>query len=152
MRTKKFNSKSVVALACIAIAVVWMYLGITKYGLWDPKEGPLSGFFPTIIGGVLLISSALYFIRSFSMEGAKYEKGAIQLAIGMLVIFGASYLIGFLPTLLLFYIFWLRVMEKMPVRTIIIATVVMTAIVYGTFSMWLRVPFHEGLLLEMILG
>lgn len=152
MRTKKFNSKSVVALACIAIAVVWMYLGITKYGLWDPKEGPLSGFFPTIIGGVLLISSALYFIRSFSMEGAKYEKGAIQLAIGMLVIFGASYLIGFLPTLLLFYIFWLRVMEKMPVRTIIIATVVMTAIVYGTFSMWLRVPFPEGLLLEMILG
>ena len=152
MSTKKFNSKSVVALACIAIAVVWMYLGITQYGLWDPKEGPLSGFFPTIIGGVLLISSAIYFIRSFSMEGAKYEKGAIQLAIGMLVIFGASYLIGFLPTLLLFYIFWLRVMEKMPVRTIIIATVVMTAIVYGTFSMWLRVPFPEGLLLEMILG
>ena len=152
MSTKKFNSKSVVALACIAIAVVWMYLGITQYGLWDPKEGPLSGFFPTIIGGVLLISSAIYFIQSFSMEGAKYEKGAIQLAIGMLVIFGASYLIGFLPTLLLFYIFWLRVMEKMPVRTIIIATVVMTAIVYGTFSMWLRVPFPEGLLLEMILG
>ena len=79
MSTKKFNSKSVIALACIAIAVVWMYLGITKYGLWDPKEGPLSGFFPTINGGVLLISSALYFIRSFSMEGAKYEKGAIQL-------------------------------------------------------------------------
>ena len=152
MSTKKFNSKSVVALACIAIAVVWMYLGITKYGLWDPKEGPLSGFFPTIIGGVLLISSALYFIRSFSMEGAKYEKGAIQLAIGMLVIFGVSYLIGFLPTLLLFYIFWLRMMEKMSVRTSIIATVVMTAIVYGTFSMWLKVPFPEGLLLEMILG
>ena len=86
------------------------------------------------------------------MEWNGYEKGAIQLAIGMLVIFGASYLIGFLPTLLLFYIFWLRVMEKMPVRTIIIATVVMTAIVYGTFSMWLRVPFPEGLLLEMILG
>ena len=152
MSTKKFNSKSVVALACIAIAVVWMYLGITKYGLWDPKEGPLSGFFPTIIGGVLLISSALYFIRSFSMEGAKYEKGAIQLAIGMLVIFGVSYLIGFMPTLLLFYIFLLRMMEKMSVRTIIIATVVMTAIVYGTFSMWLNVPFPEGLLLEMILG
>lgn len=152
MSTKKFNSKSVVALACIAIAVVWMYLGITKYGLWDSKEGPLSGFFPTIIGGVLLISSVLYFIRSFSMEGAKYEKGAIQLAIGMLVIFGVSYLIGFLPTLLLFYIFWLRMMEKMSVRTIIIATVVMTAIVYGTFSMWLKVPFPEGLLLEMILG
>ena len=152
MSTKKFNSKSVVALACIAIAVVWMYLGITKYGLWDPKEGPLSGFFPTIIGGVLLITSVLYFIRSFSMEGAKYEKGAIQLAIGMLVIFGVSYLIGFLPTLLLFYIFWLRMMEKMSVRTIIIATVVMTAIVYGTFSMWLKVPFPEGLLLEMILG
>ena len=151
MSTKKFNSKSVVALACIAIAVVWMYLGITKYGLWDPKEGPLSGFFPTIIGGVLLISSVLYFIRSFSMEGAKYEKGAIQLAIGMLVIFGVSYLIGFLPTLLLFYIFWLRMMEKMSVRTIIIATVVMTAIVYGTFSMWLKVPFPEGLLLVMSL-
>ena len=152
MNTKKFNSKSVIALACIVISIVWMYLGITKYGLWDRKEGPLSGFFPTMIGGVLLVSSAVYFIRSFSMEGAKYEKSAFQLILAMLVIFGATYLIGFLPTLLIFYIFWLRVMEKMPVRTIVISTLVVFAIVYGTFSMWLRVPFPKGLLFEMLLG
>lgn len=152
MSSKKFNSKSVFALACIAVSLVWMYLGITKYGLWDAKEGPMSGFFPTIIGGVLLAASVLYLARSFSMEGAKYEKSAFQLMLAMLVIFAASYLIGFLPTLLLFYVFWLRVMEKMPVRTIVIATVVMTVIVYGTFSLWLKVPFPEGLLFEMILG
>ena len=70
----------------------------------------------------------------------------------MLAILGVSYVIGFLPTLLVFYIFWLRVMEKMSWRSIVIATIVMTVIVYGTFSLWLRVPFPKGLLLEMIFG
>ncbi|WP_300561620.1 tripartite tricarboxylate transporter TctB family protein [uncultured Oscillibacter sp.] len=152
MSNKRFNSKSVIALAFILIAVVWVYLGVTQYGLWDQKEGPMSGFFPSIVGGVLLVASLIYFFRSFSLKSAKMEKSAIQLIIGMLAILGVSYVIGFLPTLLVFYIFWLRVMEKMSWRSIVIATIVMTVIVYGTFSLWLRVPFPKGLLLEMIFG
>lgn len=111
---KKFNSKSLIALIFIIISVVWMYLGITEYGLWDPKNGPMSGFFPTIVGGVLLLSSIVYFIKSFSMAPAKYDRPAIYLMIALVAIFFVSMLIGFLPTLLIFYIFWLRVMEKMP--------------------------------------
>jgi hypothetical protein len=149
---KRFNSKSVIALAFILIAVVWVYLGVTKYGLWDQKEGPMSGFFPAIVGGVLLVASLIYFFRSFSLESAKIEKNAIQLIIGMLAILGVSYIIGFLPALLVFYIFWLRVMEKMPWRSIAVAAAVMIVIVYGTFSLWLRVPFPKGLLFESIFG
>lgn len=152
MSSKKLNSKSVIALAFIVIAVVWVYLGVTRYGLWDPKEGPMSGFFPTIVGGILLAASLVYFFRSFSMEGAKIEKGAVQLIVGMLAILGASYVVGFLPALLIFYIFWLRAMEKMSWRSIAVATVMMTVIVYGTFSLWLRVPFPKGLLFELIFG
>lgn len=152
MSNKRFNSKSVIALAFILIAVVWVYLGVTKYGLWDQKEGPMSGFFPAIVGGVLLVASLIYFFRSFSLESAKIEKSAIQLIIGMLAILGVSYIIGFLPALLVFYIFWLRVMEKMPWRSIAVAAVVMIVIVYGTFSLWLRVPFPKGLLFELIFG
>ena len=148
---KKFNSKSLIALIFIIISVVWMYLGITEYGLWDPKNGPMSGFFPTIVGGVLLLSSIVYFIKSFSMAPAKYDRPAIYLMIALVAIFFVSMLIGFLPTLLIFYIFWLRVMDKMPFKTIVISTVVVSAIVYGTFSVWLGVPFPEGLLFEMIL-
>nr|WP_325230520.1 tripartite tricarboxylate transporter TctB family protein [uncultured Oscillibacter sp.] len=152
MSNKRFNSKSVIALAFILIAVVWVYLGVTKYGLWDQKEGPMSGFFPAIVGGVLLVASLIYFFRSFSLESAKIEKSAIQLIIGMLAILGVSYIIGFLPALLVFYIFWLRVMEKMPWRSIAVAAAVMIVIVYGTFSLWLRVPFPKGLLFESIFG
>lgn len=152
MSNKRFNSKSVIALAFILIAVVWVYLGVTKYGLWDQKEGPMSGFFPAIVGGVLLIASLIYFFRSFSLESAKIEKSAIRLIIGMLAILGVSYIIGFLPALLVFYIFWLRVMKKMPWRSIAVAAVVMIVIVYGTFSLWLRVPFPKGLLVEWIFG
>ena len=148
---KKFNSKSLIALILIVIAVVWMYLGITKYGLWDPKNGPMSGFFPTIVGGVLLLASIVYFIRSFSMGPTKYDRSALYLMIALVAIFFLSMLIGFQPTLLIFYIFWLRGMEKMPVKTIVISTLVVGAIVYGTFSVWLGVPFPEGLLFEMIL-
>ena len=85
------------------------------------------------------------------MAPAKYDRPAIYLMIALVAIFFVSMLIGFLPTLLIFYIFWLRVMEKMPVKTIVISTVVVSAIVYGTFSVWLGVPFPEGLLFEMIL-
>lgn len=152
MSNKRFNSKSVIALAFILIAVVWVYLGVTKYGLWAQKEGPMSGFFPAIVGGVLLVASLIYFFRSFSLESAKIEKSAIQLIIGMLAILGVSYIIGFLPALLAFYIFWLRVMEKMPWRSIAVAAAVMIVIVYGTFSLWLRVPFPKGLLFESIFG
>jgi len=149
---KKFNSKSLIALACIIISVVWIYLGVTKYGLWDPKVGPMSGFFPTIVGGVLLLASIIYFIKSFSLGSTAYDKSALHLIIGMLVIYAASMIFGFLPTLLVFYIFWLKVMEKLPVKTIVISTVIISAIVYGVFSVWLSVPFPEGLLLETILG
>lgn len=149
---KKFNSKSLIALVLMAIAVVWIYLGVTEYGLWDPKNGPMSGFFPTIIGTVLLLASIVYFIRSFSMGPTKYDRSALYLMIAMVAIFVFSMLIGFLPTLLIFYIFWLKVMEKMPLKTIVISTIVVGAIVYGVFSVWLGVPFPEGLLFEMILG
>lgn len=149
---KKFNSKSLIALVLMAIAVVWIYLGVTEYGLWDPKNGPMSGFFPTIVGGVLLLASIVYLIKSFSMGPTKYDRSALYLMIAMVVIFVASMLIGFLPTLLIFYIFWLKVMEKMPLKTIVISTIVVGAIVYGVFSVWLGVPFPEGLLFEMILG
>lgn len=149
---KKFNSKSLIALVLIVIAVVWMYLGVTEYGLWDSKNGPMSGFFPTIVGGVLLLASIVYLIKSFSLGPTKYDRSALYLMIAMVVIFAASMVIGFLPTLLIFYIFWLKVMEKMPLKTIVISTIVVGAIVYGTFSVWLGVPFPEGLLFEMILG
>lgn len=149
---KKFNSKSLIALACIIISVVWIYLGVTKYGLWDPKTGPMSGFFPTIVGGVLLLASVIYFIKSFSLGSTTYDKPALYLMIALVVIYVASMIFGFLPTLLVFYIFWLKVMEKLPLKTIVISTVVVSAIVYGVFSVWLGVPFPEGLLLETILG
>ena len=152
MSNRRFNSKSVIALAFILIAVVWVSLGVTKSGFGAQKEGPMSGFFPAIVGGVLLVASLIYFFRSFSLESAKIEKSAIQLIIGMLAILGVSYIIGFLPALLVFYIFWLRVMEKMPWRSIAVAAAVMIVIVYGTFSLWLRVPFPKGLLFESIFG
>lgn len=146
---KKINSKTIIAIVCMAISMVWIYKGITQYGLWDTHNGPKSGFFPVIIAIVLLISSFIYFISSFKMEKTKYDKEAIYIISAMVFIVLATYVIGFLPAILVFYVFWLKVIEKLPAKTIIISTVVMSVIIYGTFSAWLSVPFPKGWIFEL---
>ncbi|RGZ00945.1 tripartite tricarboxylate transporter TctB family protein [Clostridium sp. AM58-1XD] len=147
---KKISCRFWMGIATLAMAIVWIYLGISKYGLWKEGDGPLSGFFPVVVAVVLACASIFTIRQSFKEEAPVFEKQAIYVIAGICFVLAGTWLVGLLPVLLIFYIGWLALIERMPVKTIIIATVVMTAIVYGTFAVWLKVPFPEGLLFEMI--
>ena len=55
-----------------------------------------------------------------------------------------------MPTLAIFTVLWLKVLEKAPWKTTIIILVIVMAIVIGVFSLWLGVRFPQGMLYEMI--
>jgi len=148
---KKINSRTVIALCAVVLSIIWIYLGITKYGLWDSRKGPLPGLFPTGIASVLLVTGTIGAIQSLKEKRAAYKREAFEVIAGLLLLLAGSYTIGILPSLLIFFVLWQIFIEKMPVRTVIISTLVMSAIVLGVFVFWLKVPFEKGILFEFIL-
>ena len=147
---KKINCRLWMGAATFLIAIIWIYLGVSKYGLWKAGEGPLSGFFPVVVASVLACASIFTMKQSLREEVPVFEKQAFFVIAGICFILAGTWLIGLLPVLLIFYLGWLVLVEHLPVKTIVIATIIMTAIIYGTFAVWLKVPFPEGLLFELI--
>ena len=60
--------------------------------------------------------------------------------------------IGMLPTLALFVILWLKVLEKASWKTTLIILVIVMAIVIGVFVLWLGVRFPNGMILGKFLN
>lgn len=138
-------------LATAVMAIVWMCKGAFEYGLWDEASAtPADGLFPLIIATVLLLASIVNIVTSFKEEPVTFDKKALILVAALAAIYIASKYIGFLPTLFIFYVLWLRLFGKVSWKHTIIATVVMFVIVYFGFSVWLKISFPMGSLFEML--
>lgn len=147
---KRFNSRTAIALCAVVLSLIWIYLGTTKYGLWDERKGPLPGLFPTGIAAVLLVTGMGSAIQSLKEKHAVYKREAFEVIAVLVLMLVASYTVGMLPTLLIFFVLWQVFIEKVPKPTVIISTLVLSAIVLGVFVFWLKVPFEKGILFELI--
>ena len=138
-------------LFMIVASAVWIYKGITEYGLWDSAAGaPKDGFFPVVIATVLLIASIFNFISSFKEEAVTVDwKACILLGAIVLVYFFTKY-IGFLPALFVFYVLWLKLYAKVNWKTTIIATAAMFVIIYFGFGLGLKIRFPKGAWLKLL--
>jgi len=73
-----------------------------------------------------------------------------------MVILGAAgiilctFLIGLLPSCLIYIFLWLKLVERAPWKVIIIIEVIIAAIVVGVFMSWLQVRFPVGMLGELL--
>jgi len=132
------------------VAVVFISFGYAKYGFWHATRGPLPGFFPVIIGTVLLVMSVLAFITSLQEEGTAYPLENWYPAFGTVLIMLSTLVIGMLPSLALFVVLWLKWYEKYPWKTTIIVFAIIMGIVVGAFVFWLGVPFPKGIIFDMI--
>lgn len=150
MKARKITSQMIIPVVTAVIAVVFIYLGITKYGFMHPMRGPLPGFFPTIIGFALLGVSALAFAGSLKEERVGYSLENFYPALGVLAIILATLVIGMLPSLAIFVVWWLRYYEKYSWKTTLIGFAVIMAMVIGAFVLWLGVPFPKGLIYDLI--
>ena len=85
------------------------------------------------------------------IDDASYSKDELLVILAGIGIFGGTFIIGLVPTLVVFLFLWVRIFEKASWKvTLIIMAIAMfiTVIVFGT---WIGIQFPLGLF-ENILG
>ena len=147
---KKIGSKQLIPLATALIGVVFAVIGFTQLGFWDKEPKP--GFFPSIIAIVLVIASIAAFFKTLKEEEQpNYNKNELMVIGGGLSLIAGTFLVGLIPMVFLYVLFWLKVIEKgTPWKDIIIIELIVAVIVLGVFAGWLQVQFPWGML-EMLL-
>ena len=133
---KKFGTKQLIPLAMALMGIVFAWIGFTQLGFWE-KE-PKAGFFPTII--------AAFFQTLKEEDKPSYNKDELLVIAGGAAVIAGSFIIGMIPMLFLFVLFWLKVIEKeTPWKHVIIIELLVAAIVLGVFAGWLQVQFPWGI-------
>ena len=152
MEKKKWNLRTVIPLATSVISLVFILVGMKDYGFW--KGQPTPGFFPIIIAVVLLISSIACFIqiaRDKDSEAVHYNRNELMVMLGAAGIILCTFVIGLVPSCLIYIFLWLKFVEHASWKVIVIIELIMAAIILGVFTFWLQIRFPMGLLLDMIL-
>ena len=152
MKKKKWNLRAVIPLATIVISLVYILVGLKDYGFW--KGQPTPGFFPIIIAVVLLASSIACFIqiaRDKDSEAVRYNRNELIVMLGAAGIILCTFVIGLVPSCLIYIFLWLKFVERASWKVILIIECIMAAIILGVFTFWLQIRFPMGLLLDMIL-
>lgn len=150
---KRIGTKQIVPLCLAALCGVFIYTGLAKYGFWDSvKKSPTPAFVPTIICSVMLVICLADVVFGLSKDGkARYYRDEFLIILAAAGIIACTFVIGMLPSLALFVVLWLRLVEKSNWKTIAIILVLVMAIVVGVFIVWLKVRFPQGMLLEALL-
>ena len=152
MEKKKWNLRAVIPLATIVISLVYILVGLKDYGFWKGQATP--GFFPIIIAVVLLASSIACFIqiaRDKDSEAVRYNRNELIVMLGAAGIILCTFVIGLVPSCLIYIFLWLKFVERASWKVILIIECIMAAIILGVFTFWLQIRFPMGLLLDMIL-
>ena len=149
---KPSRTQLLIPLCTGLLALVFIVVGIGSYGFWE--DTPTPGFFPIIIAVVLLASSAACFWQVLKAKDGKevrYNLQELMVILGAGAVIVGTFLIGLVPSVLLYILVWLKLVEKAPWKTVIIIELIVAAIVLGVFTAWLQVRFPVGLLGEMLL-
>lgn len=150
MANSKFGTKNILPLATLAIGLLFSSLGFFKYGFWDKNIGTLPGFFPTIIGVLLMVVSILAFSQSFGEENSYSKRDNWYPVLAICLIIAGNFIFGMYISLAAFLIYWVRFYEKCSWKTTIITFSIMFVIVFGAFGTWLNIQFPKGLILNVI--
>lgn len=149
---KKFGTKQIMPLVIMALCAVFIYSGLNKFGFWNAAKGPTAAFVPTIVCVLLILLCAVDFVKSLKDTSVvKYHKDEFLMILTGIALIVATHFIGMLPTMALFVVAWLKLIEKAPWKHIILILAIVMGIVIGVFVLWLKVQFPEGLLFEMLL-
>lgn len=142
---KKFGSKQLIPIATAIIGIVFAYIGFTQLGFWDKEPKP--GFFPSIIAIVMVVASIAAFFQTLKEEDQpQYNKAELLVIAGGLALIVGTFLVGLIPMVFLYVLFWLKVVEKdVPWKHILIIEAIIAVIVLGVFAGWLQVQFPWGL-------
>ena len=143
-------------------SVLWVVMGINKYGIWA-GQAPGGGLFPVIGGSIILICCTadiiIRIVKKQPINGVKFEgedeyimlgwvprvlRPLAVVAYGFLSLLVLKYL-GFLLCAFLTSFLWLVFISKRTIVRSILTSLTVTAVLYGIFVLWLKIPFPKGL-------
>ncbi len=148
---KKFNAQAVIPLFTAIVSLVFIVVGLKDFGFWTNQPTP--SFFPIIIAAVLLIASlvcAFQTITAKEQTEVKYNKNELMVILGAAGIILCTFLIGLLPSCLIYILLWLKLVEHAPWKVVIVIELIIAAIVVGVFMSWLQVRFPVGFVGDML--
>lgn len=141
----KINGKKIIPLLLVVLGLLFAYVGIGQLGFWKDAPGP--GFFPSIMGIVLAIIGTMTFIVSIKDKTkATYHKDEIMVILGGIGIFVGTFIIGLVPTIIVYLLLWLKIFEKLPWKTTFVIMGISLFITIGVFGTWLGIHFPLGLI------
>ncbi len=142
---KKMSMRQLLPIIAALFGSVFAIVGFLQLGFWNKVDGPMPGFFPSIMAVVMVVTSILAFLQSLDEEKkTEYKKEEILVIMAGVGIFAVTFLIGLLPTLFLYVILWLKIFEKESWKNTILVLMVTAAISIGVFYLWLGVQFPMG--------
>ena len=149
----KIPSKILVPIVTLAIGVLFAVISFGQYGFWDSTAmKPTKGFFPGIISVALIALSVLAFINGLKSPNAEFKLINWYVPAAVLLIIGSTYVIGMIPSLLIFVFLWLKVYEKQSWVATLVSLAIVAFIVIGCFRIWLDIQFPIGFIGELIFG
>ena len=152
-KSVKLPTQQLIPVVGLIIGLLFLLKGIKDYGFWNSTtHTPTAGFFPIIIAVALCLLSVLAFFQSIKKEKVEYALRNWYVPFGFVLFIAAIYIIGTVPSTILFIIAWVKGYEKMSWKTTIICVIFCLIIVIPIFTMWLGIPFPVAKIGELILG
>lgn len=142
---KWLNTKVTLPIATLVTGVIWIYLGITKYGFWTNK-GPGGGFFPTMVGALLIVVSIIAAAQGLKEKVVKYQITTFLPIIACMGILLMAQIFGMIISIFIYLISWLKLYEKYSWKVTLVVSISVMAVIYGAFVVWLKIPFPRGLI------
>ena len=145
MQKVKFDSRAFVPIATAILSLVFIGVGLNKFGFWDGPPTP--AFFPTIIAVVLFATSLMCLVQELRSNQASpsYNKNELLVILGAGGVIVGCWVIGLIPSCLLYLLLWLKAVERTPWKVVILIEVFMAVLIIGVFVIWMQVQFPMGL-------
>ncbi len=149
---RRFSVSQLLPIFFIVLSILWIVIGVTKFGYFNRLKGGTAAFLPVTCAAVMLVASTVTLIQSF-VKVEKPPKISFLCILFFIMSFGIvamSYIIGLMPAMLLYVFIWIKFVEKVKWLNSIIVTAACAAVGYGLFQFALRVPFPQGMIYEAL--
>lgn len=145
------NEKYIVPVGTIITGLFFAIYSYTHYDFLSPVQGPMQGFMPTILGVLLVFCGILAFIQVGHEENKEMNphNWTIAAAMGIVIVF--NYIIGTLPSILIFLLLWLKFVSRYDWKKTIFIFLIVAAFIICVFKLWMDIPFTNGILFDTLL-
>jgi hypothetical protein len=137
-----------IPMISLLIGCYWLYASLTQYDFYD-RSGPLTGFFPAIVGGLLILVSVLTIFSAPAQDKRDFHFTQFLPVAGIAGAALLGHLIGTTPAVFIFLLLWLKGFEKYSMHFALLASGITTLTIWLIFDVGVSIYFQPGILWTM---